>query len=75
MPTDLSFFQSYEIYIFCGLMEFGRFAHRKHSQSDAGMNLAFSSSMELLVELLLSQTLKFEKNAFQEKLNYDFGQI
>ena len=25
---------------FCHLMEFRRFAHRKHSQSDAGMNLA-----------------------------------
>ena len=28
-------------YFFRGLMEFRRFAHRKHSQSDAGMNLAF----------------------------------
>ena len=27
--------------IFCDLMEFRRFAHRKHSQNDAGMNLAF----------------------------------
>ena len=26
---------------FCGLTEFRRFAHRKHGQSDAGMNLAF----------------------------------
>ena len=40
MPTDLSFFR-YEICIFCDLMEFRRFAHRKHSQSDAGVNLAF----------------------------------
>ena len=29
-------------FVFFGdLMEFRRFAHRKHSQSDAGMNLAF----------------------------------
>ena len=29
-------------FVFVGdLMEFWRFAHRKHSQSDAGMNLAF----------------------------------
>ena len=40
MPADLSFFR-YEICIFGDLMEFRRFAHRKHSQSDAGMNLAF----------------------------------
>ena len=40
MPTDVSFFR-YEISIFCDLMEFRRFAHRQHSQSDAGMNLAF----------------------------------
>ena len=26
---------------FCHLMEFRRFAHRKHSQGDAGMNVAF----------------------------------
>ena len=40
MPTDLSFLR-YEICIFGDLMEFRRFAPRKHSQSDAGMNLAF----------------------------------
>ena len=40
MPIDISFFR-YEICIFCDLMEFRRFARRKHSQSDAGMNLAF----------------------------------
>ena len=28
-------------FIFCDLTEFRRFANRKHSQSDAGMNLAF----------------------------------
>ena len=38
MPTDISFFR-YDI--FCDLMEFRRFAHRKHSQNDAGMSLAF----------------------------------
>ena len=39
-----------DLYFFCDLLEFRRFAHRKHSQSDAGMNLAYiSSSMELLV--------------------------
>ena len=40
MPTDDSFFRC-EICIFCDLMDFQRFAHRKHSQSDARMNLAF----------------------------------
>ena len=40
MPTDLSFFR-YGICIFGDMMEFRRFAHRKHSQSDDGMNLAF----------------------------------
>ena len=39
MPADLSFFR-YEICSFL-VMEFRRFAHRKHSQGDAGMNLAF----------------------------------
>ena len=32
MPTDDSFFRC-EICIFCDLMDFQRFAHRKHSQS------------------------------------------
>ena len=46
-------------FVFFGdLMEFRRFAHRKHSQSDAGMNLAFSSSMEWLVELFLSHSIE-----------------
>ena len=40
MPTDLSFFDT-RFVLFCDLMEFRRFAHRKHSQRDAGMNLAF----------------------------------
>ena len=40
MPTDLSFFR-YEIRNFRCLMEFRRFALRKHSQSDVGINLAF----------------------------------
>ena len=29
------------LYFFCDLTEFRRFAHRKHIQSDDGMNLAF----------------------------------
>ena len=29
-----------DLYFFCDLTEFRRFAHRKHIQSDAGMNLA-----------------------------------
>ena len=40
MPTVLSFFR-YEICIFVMLTEFRQFTHRKHIQSDAGMNLAF----------------------------------
>ena len=35
-----SFFDT-RFVVFGDLMEFRRFAHRKHSQSDAGMNLAF----------------------------------
>ena len=36
------FFFDTRFVFFCDLMEFRRFAHRKHcSQSDAGMNLAF----------------------------------
>ena len=40
MPTDLSFFSIRDL-LFFYLMKFRRFANRKHSQSDAGMNLAF----------------------------------
>ena len=40
MPVDLSFFDTRFVF-FGDLMEFWRFAHRKHSQSDAGKNLAF----------------------------------
>ena len=62
MPTDLSFFR-YEICIFfCDLTEFRRFAHRKHIQSDAGMNLAFFKFDRLLVELFLSIKKKTLKN-------------
>ena len=44
LPTDLFFFRFSirGLYFFCDLMEFRQFAHRKHSQNDAGMNLAFS---------------------------------
>ena len=41
MPTDLSFFRCEICIFFCDLTEFRRFAHRKHIQSDTGMNLAF----------------------------------
>ena len=36
-----SFLFSIRDLFFCDLMEFRRFDHREHSQSDAGMNLAF----------------------------------
>ena len=39
MPTVLSFFDTR--FVFCDLTEFRRFAHGKHIQSDAGINLAF----------------------------------
>ena len=64
MPTDLSFFR-YEIWIFMYLLEFRRFAHRKHSQSDAGMNLAFFKfdriigwTIFIANTLLIKKTLK-----------------
>ena len=43
--------------IFCDLMEFRRFAHRKHSQNDAGMNLAFFKFGGIIGLIVLSQTL------------------
>ena len=55
--ANQSFLFSIRELYFCDLMEFRQFAHRKHCQSDAGMNLAFLSSMELLVELFLSHSV------------------
>ena len=55
MPADLSFFR-YEICSFL-VMEFRRFAHRKHSQGDAGMNLAFFKFDIIIGGIILSQTL------------------
>ena len=39
--ANRSFLFSVRDMYFCDLTEFRRFAHRKHIQSDAGMNLAF----------------------------------
>ena len=39
--ANRSFLFSIRDLYFCDLTEFRRFAHRKHIQSDAGMNLAF----------------------------------
>ena len=46
------------LFVFFGdLMGFWRFAHRKHSQSDAGMNLAFFKFDIIIGGIILSQTL------------------
>ena len=55
MPADLSFFDTwYTIFAFFGdLMEFRRFGHRKLSQSDAGMNLAFFKFDGIIGKIIL----------------------
>ena len=62
MPTDLSLLRyMFEIcttvVFFCDLMEFGRFAHRKRRQNDAGMNLAFFMLDGIIGRNNLSQTI------------------
>ena len=49
-------------------MEFRRFAHRKHSQSDAGMNLAFFTVDGIIGRIILSQTLLIKKNIEKRQL-------
>ena len=53
---------------FGDLMEFRRFAHRKHSQSDAGMNLAFFTVDGIIGRIILSQTLLIKKNIEKRQL-------
>ena len=59
--ANRSFLCSIRDLYFCDLTEFRRFAQRKHSQSDAGMNLALFK-FDRIIALFLSQNTINQKN-------------
>ena len=71
MPADFTFFR-YEICIFGDLMEFRRFAHRKRSQSDAGMNLDFFTVDGIIGRIIfIANTLLIKKTLKNVSCEYD----
>ena len=59
-------------FIFCDLTEFRRFANRKHSQSDAGMNLAFFKFDRIIGwTIFIANTLLIEKALKNISCEYD----